>query len=108
MKIKHWVYIFVSLLLVIFLFLIYVYVDFRSQVLKGDSVSENQCRRVGCSGHLCEDENERGLMTTTCEWRPSYGCLKKYSVCKKQKDGECGWTETVALKLCLKSVGWLN
>lgn len=63
---------------------------------------------MGCSGQLCVDKDETKGLMTTCEWRSSYGCLKKYSVCKKQKNGECDWTQTIALKLCLKSFGWLN
>lgn len=54
------------------------------------------CRRTGCSGQICSDED----VITTCEWREEYACYRSAS-CERQADGECGWTMTDELRMCL-------
>lgn len=55
------------------------------------------CHVDGCSGQLCTDE---AGIATTCEWRNEYACYKT-AVCARQGNGQCGWTQTQALKDCL-------
>lgn len=58
------------------------------------------CRRTGCSGQICADED----MVSTCEYRPEYACYKD-AACERQADGKCGWTPSAALSACLESAG---
>ena len=58
-----------------------------------------ECRRGGCSGQLCTDEEEA---VSTCEWREEYGCYAK-AECKRQATGQCGFTETSPLNQCLEN-----
>ena len=62
----------------------------------GKQASTKQCRATGCSGQLCAEEEA----ITTCEFLPEYTCYKQ-ATCERQKNGECGWTETKALTECL-------
>ncbi|HRH22809.1 MAG TPA: Gmad2 immunoglobulin-like domain-containing protein [Candidatus Paceibacterota bacterium] len=67
-----------------------------------DSVSSKKCVVGGCSGQLCSDASAEPLMST-CEYREEYACYKK-ATCEVQKStGECGWTQTEDLSLCLQS-----
>ncbi len=54
------------------------------------------CVIGGCSGQICADES----MASTCEYRAEYGCYKN-AECKRQANGKCGWTQTVALNTCI-------
>lgn len=54
------------------------------------------CIKTGCSSQVCSDHG----MTTTCEWRPEYGCYQK-AACERQSDGNCGFTRTRELASCL-------
>lgn len=66
-----------------------------------DSVSSKKCVIGGCSGQLCGDASSEPLMST-CEYREEYACYKD-AVCEVQKStGECGWTETKDLTVCLE------
>ncbi len=55
------------------------------------------CRVTGCSGEVCSDEE----ITTACLFQPEYVCYQT-TVCERQANGECGWTETGELSSCLK------
>ncbi len=55
------------------------------------------CRRTGCSGQVCSDED----VVTTCEFRPEYTCYQA-ARCERQQNGECGWTMTEDLRSCLR------
>lgn len=55
------------------------------------------CYKGGCSGQLCSDTPD---MVSTCEYREEYACYQTAS-CERQSNGQCGWTETNALKMCL-------
>lgn len=71
------------------------------KVTTPDSISSKKCVVGGCSGQLCSDASSEPLMST-CEYREEYACYKD-AVCEVQKGtGECGWTETQELSLCLK------
>lgn len=54
------------------------------------------CRRTGCSGQLCGDED----VATTCEYRPEFACYRD-AACEPQGDGSCGWTPSDDLARCL-------
>ncbi len=57
------------------------------------------CKVGGCSGQICGEAKEGGLVST-CEWREEYACYGS-AVCERQKSGSCGWTETDELRKCL-------
>ena len=54
------------------------------------------CMKTGCSGAVCSDHD----VITTCEWRPEYACYQK-ATCERQRDGNCGFTQTRELTSCL-------
>lgn len=56
-----------------------------------------QCYIGGCSAQLCTDDPGA---VSTCEYRAEYACYKT-AECKRQQNGQCGWTETSELKSCL-------
>lgn len=60
------------------------------------------CVRAGCSGQLCIDETlyDANGPITTCEFRPEYACYQAAS-CERQPSGECGFTPTDELAMCL-------
>lgn len=55
------------------------------------------CYVGGCSAQLCTDRPDA---VSTCEYRAEYGCYKN-ARCQRQASGQCGWTQTDALKACL-------
>jgi hypothetical protein len=77
----------------------------RSQMLKASqfyvrarkSVAEKPCKKTGCSSQVCSDKD----VVTTCEYRAEYECYRK-AACERQKNGECGFTQTPELAACLK------
>lgn len=54
------------------------------------------CVKTGCSGQICADSSR----ITTCEYMPAYACYQN-AECKRQADGQCGFTKTTALTACL-------
>jgi eight-cysteine-cluster-containing protein len=62
----------------------------------GDIAEKDGCMITGCSGQVCAEEE----VITTCEYRPEYECYKD-AACERQEGGECGWTQTQKLKICL-------
>jgi hypothetical protein len=58
--------------------------------------SKNPCKKTGCSGQVCSDEE----IMTTCEWKPEYACYRK-ARCERQANGKCGFTQTPELTACL-------
>lgn len=63
------------------------------------NVSLKPCKRTGCSSQVCSEED----MITTCEFRPEYECFQK-ATCERQKNGQCGFTQTPDLLRCLSRV----
>lgn len=59
--------------------------------------STGGCYIGGCSSQLCSDDDD---LASTCEWTDAYACYDT-ATCERQATGECGWTETPALKQCL-------
>jgi hypothetical protein len=66
---------------------------------KPDTGSMKPCIKTGCSSQVCSDHN----VITTCEWRPEYACYQK-AECKRQSNGNCGFTKTPELTTCLAAV----
>lgn len=64
-------------------------------------ISGSGCAVAGCSRQLCVEENLADEIVTTCEWQEEYECYKT-ATCERQKNGNCGWTETAALTQCLQ------
>jgi eight-cysteine-cluster-containing protein len=60
------------------------------------SGSMKPCIKTGCSGQVCSDQE----VVTTCEYRSEYDCYKE-AECKRQANGECGFTQTRELRACL-------
>lgn len=55
-----------------------------------------KCIKTGCSSQVCSDRD----VVTTCEFRPEYACYQK-AICERQRNGECGFTQTPELRACL-------
>ncbi len=62
----------------------------------GPSTGSKRCLKTGCSSHVCSDRD----VVTTCEFRPEYACYQK-AMCERQRNGECGFTQTAELTACL-------
>ncbi len=55
------------------------------------------CYTGGCSGEVCSDQSG---IASNCIYKPEFACYKK-SKCERQRNGQCGWTQTQELKICL-------
>ena len=73
-------------------------VKFKAGTTTGSTGSPQAaaCKPSGCSGQICSDKD----VVTTCEFRPEYMCYRN-AECKRQSNGQCGWTQTAALTACL-------
>jgi hypothetical protein len=60
------------------------------------------CKIGGCSSELCLEIGSPDR-ASICLYRNEYACLK-YSVCEKQPNGNCGWTQTSQYLSCLKNL----
>jgi len=67
-------------------------------------VSANSCAKAGCSSQLCVDSKVAAETVTTCEYREIYGCYKS-ARCERQSNGQCGFTPSNELSLCLSQNG---
>lgn len=66
-------------------------------VQKKNSREQGGCRITGCSAQVCADQET----VTECSYKEEYICYQK-AVCERQADGQCGWTKTKELNLCLE------
>ena len=57
---------------------------------------KNGCVISGCSNQICSDKE----VVTSCEYLEEYACYTTAD-CEKQEDGECGWTITSEVQICL-------
>jgi hypothetical protein len=57
-----------------------------------------RCVPGGCSSELCVEEGEQ--IASACIYRPELACYRS-ARCERQASGECGWTQTPALRACL-------
>ena len=67
-----------------------------AQIDDGPSSGAKRCFKTGCSSQVCADHD----VVTTCEYRPEYACYQK-AACERQRNGECGFTQTAELQACL-------
>jgi hypothetical protein len=58
------------------------------------------CFIGGCSSQICSDDPDA---VSTCEFREEYACYKT-GRCERQAGGQCGWTETPELAICLNAI----
>lgn len=58
---------------------------------------QGKCYVGGCSAQVCSDQPD---MASTCEYRAEYACYKT-AKCERQASGQCGWTPTQTLAMCL-------
>ncbi|MBS3913728.1 MAG: hypothetical protein KG003_04470 [Bacteroidetes bacterium] len=59
----------------------------------------SQCYVGGCSAEVCSDQKD---VASNCIYKEEFMCYKT-AKCEIQKTGQCGWTETSALSMCLKN-----
>lgn len=62
---------------------------------------EAGCMIGGCSAELCVNEGSGGAVSS-CIYREQYACYKT-AHCAKQTTGQCGWTQTADLKMCIST-----
>ena len=73
------------------------YLRAGAQIDDGEPPGEaKRCFKTGCSSQVCSDRD----VITTCEFRPEYACYQK-AICERQRNGECGFTQTAELTACL-------
>ncbi len=63
----------------------------------GSPVASGGCYVGGCSSQICSDDP--GAIST-CEFKEEYACYKT-AKCERQSSGQCGWTDTPELQMCL-------
>jgi hypothetical protein len=63
----------------------------------GIPVASGGCYVGGCSSQICSDDPG---VVSDCMYRKEYACYKT-AKCERQSNGQCGWTETAELKMCL-------
>jgi 2-iminobutanoate/2-iminopropanoate deaminase len=73
------------------------------QPLRSHAVAEAGCAIGGCRGEVCyEAPTEPGMgIGSACMVAPSDACYQT-AECKRQADGNCGWTEDTYLLACLR------
>ena len=74
---------------------------FYFSVSKKNTVAENPvqggCFIGGCSSEVCSDKPD---VASTCIYHESYACYKT-AKCERQQNGQCGWTASKELSMCL-------
>lgn len=63
------------------------------------AADQRACVRSGCSGELCVPEGTE--MASACIYKEEYACYAD-ATCERQTNGECGWTQTAELTMCLE------
>ncbi|MCH2547138.1 MAG: hypothetical protein MK052_05980 [Alphaproteobacteria bacterium] len=84
-----------------YIILIYALIGFGFNAQAGMfGETPDRCVVAGCSNELCVETSKEDV-ASACLWTPAYGCYKAHGTCEMQKNGNCGWTPTEALKQCL-------
>lgn len=74
--------------------------EFTFDVTKSaDPTPEAKCYVGGCSSELCSDTDG---MASTCIYREEFACYQT-AKCERQSTGQCGWTQTSELNVCLQN-----
>jgi hypothetical protein len=55
------------------------------------------CYVGGCSSEVCSDQPD---VVSPCIWMEEFACYRD-AVCERQAGGDCGWTQTPELLMCL-------
>jgi hypothetical protein len=71
-------------------------------VFKAGAKVDAGCKPSGCYGEDCVEKTEAGKKATCSKYTPTVTCYMD-TLCERQSDGKCGWTETSTLSACLKS-----
>jgi hypothetical protein len=71
--------------------------DNDDEVSPGSATASGGCYIGGCSSQICSDQPDA---VSTCEFREEYACYRT-AKCERQTNGQCGWTQTTALTMCL-------
>lgn len=61
--------------------------------------ADGDCIVGGCNSELCSEIGDE--LTSICLYKPEYSCYKS-AVCERQDNGQCGWTLSEELTLCLE------
>jgi len=72
----------------------------ESQAARPQEATRAACKRGGCSSELCVSVDAEPV-ATACRWQAHFACYDNAD-CALQADGQCGWTETEALKRCIE------
>lgn len=72
---------------------------FVEKVSNPDVAGSGGCYVGGCSSQICSDQKDA---VSTCEFRQEYACYQN-ATCERQSNGQCGWTQTEALSICLNA-----
>jgi hypothetical protein len=65
------------------------------------AIEVGQCHVGGCSGELCSSQE---ALSSPCIFRPEFACYGSTpGVCEPQRNGDCGWTQTPELLMCLSN-----
>lgn len=70
---------------------------FTVEKLTTGPVAGGPCYVGGCSAEVCSADPHA---VSTCIYRPEFACYKQ-ATCERQTSGQCGWTPTQALQMCL-------
>lgn len=57
-----------------------------------------KCYVGGCSSEICSAEPD---VASNCIYKEEFMCYKT-ATCERQSNGQCGWTQTNTLKMCLQ------
>ncbi|MEM9195340.1 MAG: hypothetical protein AAGF12_39585, partial [Myxococcota bacterium] len=70
-------------------------------LVNGGPTNPPECYVVGCSSEICSADP--GL-PSTCDVQPEFECYRD-ATCELQGDGQCAWTDTPDLRMCLERFG---
>ncbi len=63
------------------------------------STAVAKCYIGGCSAEVCSDQKD---VASNCIYKEEFMCYKT-AKCERQVTGQCGWTQTAQLAMCLKN-----
>jgi hypothetical protein len=63
------------------------------------SQAEGKCYVGGCSSEICSDTEG---VVSNCMYKEEYACYQT-AKCERQSTGQCGWTQTSEVTMCLQN-----